>query len=1055
MEAYLTLNFEIKFCAIFMNKIGSKEKSKTFYICFQAAVDQLVSPLSNDRYISQWQQELLISSLIMQDMPHLALRALRAPGPKVSPHLEIKTLLANNQVTEAFELQRAKRDEELLLEFYKGCHEQRKWSLVLGLALTEKEGEILGKFLRTTDSFLNENLQCIYLLQRNRYIEALNYLENSQYKDRQQTNQQRNRNKSQNLIFSAFKLVMAPSEKEYCDNYQSIKGNVESVSDDVSVEAHALKTPKPLSTEMSKDFLGNKLNVFGGIFHQAVVSSKEATSHWLHPSISNDVGKGYVPFLTKAQIDFDYIENNNYCPVTCATPFIGTSKRRKDVSFDGDDEPEFEQPVAKRKRTDTFSITGPVKQPIGINKNLLTSFKQRKILTPVKSRVDANAAKDLDLSEDDGDNGCVNLLSTPVVVSARNIDKGSPNRSERGRPQTPQSILKTRKTDAGSCSHSRRSVSPTLTVGSARRSVDFSEKTYQYTIPQRSYTSLDTSDDFPLTTIPESVDGNASDSNSNSNSSYSQRIKARPPIRPTGLDNSLVSTSADEFYSPDNSKYSEQNSKYSELEDALAAATSKHSSQEPQSDNITPKRTASRSRSRGSTPELENESNRITRSKSRQLSLLNANELDENLEDTAFTKADSSTPYRLAKPRMPLEGHKSPKKSLSRMVVENSAMKLISRRATADEKAEETLKATGKWVEGDSMTSVDSETSLRPKNDDNFLVDTSELSESVMNRYLKRNTSSCYSSDASSKVNSSENFLEDSSSFEIPALPVKKQTEQSPKNVERTPSGEGNQTHSFSEKEDENDTKSTLAIASATASMASDSEAMEVSAELLADDNNPAVQGSASGSAEQSSVQKTPEKESSVSMDTTARTEVPNTDGNIMKTTVSYSVTKETLNVYESFQPDAREISQNVSGLSRPTDNFLQDNSLVSDTFMKHYMEQFNTTTYSDQSTMYGQCPSNFLEDSSFGPAAQSAPSSETDGGQRDFIELKSSNSSSQDSSSQSSIQPQSEIEEKQEVRILLFFSSDKVINWMLMNFRTQLTFINHFILAFKTIEKS
>lgn len=964
----------------------------------------------------------------MQDMPHLALRALRAPGPKVSPLLEIKTLLANNQVTEAFELQRAKRDEELLLEFYKGCHEQRKWSLVLGLALTEKEGEILGKFLRTTDSFLNENLQCIYLLQRNRYIEALNYLENSQYKDRQQTNQQRNRNKSQNLIFSAFKLAMAPSEKEYCDNYQSIKSNVESVSDDLSVEAHALKNPKPLSTEISKDFLGNKLNVFGGIFHQAVVSSKEATNHWLHPSISNDVGKGYVPFLTKAQIDFDYIENNNYCAVTCATPFIGTSKRRKDISFEGEDEPEFDQPVAKRKRTDTFSISGPEKQPIGINKTLLTSFKQRKVLTPIRARANPNAAKDPDLSEDDVDSSCVNLLSTPVVVSARNIDKGSPNRSERGRPQTPQSILKTRKTDTGSCSHSRRSVSPTLTVGSARRSVDFSEKTYQYTIPQRSYTSLDTSDDFPLTTIPESVDDNASDSNSNSNSnsSYSQRIKARPPIRTTpGLDNSVVSTSADEFYSPDNSKYSEQNSKYSELEDALAAATSKRSSQEPQSDNVTPKRTASRSRSRGSTPEAEQDSNRMTRSKSRQLSLLNENELDENLEDTAFTKAESSTPYRLAKPRMPLEGHKSPKKSLSRMVVENSAMKLISRRVTADEKAEETLKNTGKWVEGDSMTSIDSDTSLRPKKDDNFLLDTSELSESVMNRYLKPNTSSCYSSDASSKINTSDNFLEDSSSFEIPALPVRKQTEQSPRTVEKTSVGDGNQTDTFSEQLDENDIEEST-TATASANVAADSEAMEVSTELLLDENHPEIQELASGSAEQSSVRKTPEKESFVSMDTSTATTTntasaaPNTDGNIINTTVSYSSTKETLNVYESFQ--LQEISQSVSGLSRPTDNFLQDNSLVSDTFMKHYMEQFNTTAYSDQSTMYGQCPSNFLEDSSFGPVAQSAPSS--GGGQRESIELKSSNSSSQDSSSQSgqsSIEAQTENEEKQEVRIFFF----------------------------------
>lgn len=674
-------------------------------------------------------------------MPHFALRALRSPGPQIMPHLEIKTLLANNLVTEAFELQRTKRDETLLMEFFKCCHEQKKWGAVMKLALTEKEGEILGKFLHTCESLLSENLQFVYLLQRNKYIEALSYLQNAKHQYKPKASQDlKTKNRSQNLILSAFKLAMAPSEQKLSNVYLSLKGRVETAAE-AKADKHGTESEdlKPFSSELNSQYLSNKQNVFGGIFHRALISSKDATNHLLHPTMTDSISKSYVPFLSKPQIDFDYVENNNYKPITCAVDFVPTAKRRKDASFEQDDEPEYNQ-AAKRKRTDDFVMTSQfVKQSQEINKSLLTSFKQRPTMTPSRLPAAENAAEHSPVhdQDDDNENVCVNLLSTPIVNSTRLNNKSSPDRSERGRAQTPQSILK--KTDTGSCSQSRRSVSPSLTAGSARRSVDFDERSLRY---HQRQLNLDVSEEGgPLTTIPESVDDNASESSS----SYT-RIKARPPIRSSG-ENSPASTSADEFFSPNTSKYSE-------LEEALVSAANRSSLQL----NRSTSHRQSRSPSRDSTPEVE--SQRVTRSKSRQLNT--SDEHDEKADDSVFTRAKSSTPLQLPKPKAAIESHKSPKKSLSRIAVEMSARKLIARRMT-DEKSDDIPVAPK-----DVSASGDSINDSYAKLPENILIDYSNASESSYQQYLQtleKDTSiTSMNSSIVSNNRDSINYLEDFSS---------------------------------------------------------------------------------------------------------------------------------------------------------------------------------------------------------------------------------------------------------------------------------------------------
>lgn len=678
----------------------------------------------------QWQQELLISSLLLRDMPHLALRALRAPGPQITPQLEMKTLLANDLVIAAFELQRSKRDEVLLLEFFKICHEQKKWPTVFKLALTDKEGEILCNFLKLCNSTCGENLQFLYLLQRNKFIDAWSLMQNIRHSDKPKIGQFKQKASPQNLLLSAYKLAMSTSEKILSDDYLTIKTNVETVQDQTDDTDDV--EPKPLSTELNSGYMKNKLTTFGGIFHRAVLSAKNVTNHWLHPTLRHEVGKKYVPFLSKPQVDFDFVENNNYKPIDTPAKYVPTAKRRKDDdSFEGLEELKTDQPAAKRKRTDNFSITSyNVKHTSDINKSLLTTFKERSILTPKRTQRHDEEPTGLDANDTDGN--FVNLLSTPAVASSRD-NKGSPVRSERGRPQTPQSILKTRKTDAGSCSQSRRSISPTLTAGSARRSVDFDEKSLRLgNHQQRLFTSsLDTSEENPLTTIPED--------DSDSNSSYARRIKARPPIRASSKSNSPASTSIDEFYSPDTSKYSE-------LEVALVAAANASNTSALQQSSSSSNR-PSRSRSRGSTPEIETQ--RITRSRSRQLTGIDDGDLDEKIDESAFTKTKSSTPLQLP-------GHKSPKKSLTRIALETNARKLISRRMT-DEQSDDS------WV-----SPSDASNTFNEKVEPHFLKDVSQLSQSTYEQYVGRdNKNMSYGSSVKSTPSPhSLHFLKDISSFE-------------------------------------------------------------------------------------------------------------------------------------------------------------------------------------------------------------------------------------------------------------------------------------------------
>lgn len=476
----------------------------------------------------------------MKDMPNLALQVLRAPGPSVNTVLHIKTLLSNNLVTEAFELQRSKFDESLLIEFFKGCHEHKKWNYVLSLSLNEREGEILSKFLRTCDSLLSENLQLLYFLQRNKYIEALTYLDGLKHKPRS-ISMQRKLENTQDLIISSYQLSMNSTDRSFCDQYMAIKPRLQ-----IDILQRGEDSSNPLSCELNPFIVDTNANVVGSVFHRAIVSAKR-TGFPCSTDMKNPC-KNYIPLLSNPRIDFDFNENEEVSPIFQPEPYMGISKRRPEVWNDRNIDPELRQPAAKRQRVDSFSIADqqPMKHAPGISSYLLSSLSNQ--ANQVLKKHSDTLILDETIDTDDEQRNSygelhetVNLLSTPVVKSSR-ADKSSRMGS---RCQTPQSILKHRHTEAGS-TLSRRSTSPSLTVNSARRSVDFNEKPLRYKIPPHKPSE---NDDCRLGAIPETIATNDGDDLSVNSSPCS--IKGRRPIHSS---HSSTSASVDEFYSPEQSK---------------------------------------------------------------------------------------------------------------------------------------------------------------------------------------------------------------------------------------------------------------------------------------------------------------------------------------------------------------------------------------------------------------------------------------------------------------------------------------------------------------------
>lgn len=278
--------------------------------------------------------ELLIEALLTQNAPHFALRILEARPTLISPILKLKTLLANELISEAFHFARTKQDDTLLELFFKCCLCAGKYGVIRDLALNEHEGQLVQRILRSSKTHGAENLHFVYLLQKSKYIEAVSYMD-----ELSRTKSLRNHygNESSiagntdtpNLVLSAFNTTMAPVTQGLTDVYFRIKNKIKKKEMDN-------RSPVPLSCQLIKQ---NANNLLGGIYHSSALSAHFATYYW--GEIDNDrrerndapanslLSANNAPFLRKPQVGTCHLqmEQSAQTVVSYPLPYRLTEKR--------------------------------------------------------------------------------------------------------------------------------------------------------------------------------------------------------------------------------------------------------------------------------------------------------------------------------------------------------------------------------------------------------------------------------------------------------------------------------------------------------------------------------------------------------------------------------------------------------------------------------------------------------------------------------------------------------------------------------------------------------
>ncbi|GAB0094839.1 hypothetical protein DMENIID0001_101650 [Sergentomyia squamirostris] len=334
----------IKFPAVFKMNTSLIKTTQAFWKLdhgdLEGALDDLVSPLGQDKHLSQWQIELLIECLLVQDNLCLALRALQAPGPPISPHLEMRTLLANSLVCEAFQFQRSRGDSTLLRNFFKMCWDLKLIGKILSLALTESDEEILGDFLKSLNSTMAGNLQFSYLLQRSKYMEALTLVADLQKKQHFRTNVDK---ETPSLVMDAYNSTMTPSVRHLSQMLFKQQPKHE----------HKSADPIPLSSNL----ISQRRSLDGGIFQKSAAAVEDATLSWLFQSKSKN-SLATTPFVRRPIQEFMLKpERNMVYPKT-----VDSSMKRKIESPNSSAEMGG---ITKKYRIDDHS-------------RLLTSFPQKK-----------------------------------------------------------------------------------------------------------------------------------------------------------------------------------------------------------------------------------------------------------------------------------------------------------------------------------------------------------------------------------------------------------------------------------------------------------------------------------------------------------------------------------------------------------------------------------------------------------------------------------------------------------------------------------------------------
>lgn len=359
--------------------------------------------------MTKWQLELMVECLFLHQCAQLSLRALRMPGPSISPVIEMRVLLGNNLISEAFLFQKKHGDKTLLMEFFNSCYKLGSLRSILRLPLTETEGQLLGEFLLSVDSTMTRNLHFVYLLQRSKYVEAVDLVEQLRVK---RSGQPAIDTGSMAAVLTAYRKTMPPLYQEISDIYKKTGGGT-TTNMSMSMDSSSRNA---MATPLSSQLIRNKVDVNSSVYQMAITAVKEATNYSLFQGQQTRSPNKFtsIPFLRKPLQEnmHEYETSSVIYPKIVEGP---TEKIKRGMNDTGRDES-----FAKRRKLDD------------INAGLLTSFQPTKVDTldfsGVRKKTDAASS----------------VLTTPIVKRVMNTSTSN-NTSPRALAQlTPHSILKAR-----------------------------------------------------------------------------------------------------------------------------------------------------------------------------------------------------------------------------------------------------------------------------------------------------------------------------------------------------------------------------------------------------------------------------------------------------------------------------------------------------------------------------------------------------------------------------------------------------------------------------------
>ncbi|XP_055550432.1 protein ELYS isoform X2 [Wyeomyia smithii] len=406
----------IKFPAVFKLSSAIIKRTQAFWFLdhgnINGAIEELLSPMAQTERFPHWQQEFLVTALLRHDAPHLALRAIRSPSTPISPFLELKTLLENNLIYEAFKLQRSKNDINLLCSFFEGTLKSAKYEVLLDLALSEKETRILREYLPKTNQPMAENVHFIHLLQKLDFVDAVRMVDKLGKK----------RSNGYNLEAPKEALALYHSALEPTTQHLSYLT--------FAAQKHFKPSKAVFAQPLSSRLIRGRVDFRDRIYHKCIAAIKEAAEPLDHAQ----------PFLEKPGLGiFQYCtqtKSNNVCyPVNLE---IKVTKRKHDE----DNLPNtteklnskmflhFENPTKRRK----IDMDIPHSEPHLFPKTVLTEFK------PIKSNFNFSRRYSKEsITEKSFSRSPSTQLSTPIVKKMFICNPPSP---ESVSSYTPHGILK-------------------------------------------------------------------------------------------------------------------------------------------------------------------------------------------------------------------------------------------------------------------------------------------------------------------------------------------------------------------------------------------------------------------------------------------------------------------------------------------------------------------------------------------------------------------------------------------------------------------------------------